>query len=334
MTSTLGQHLDDPNGFFVWLNNSFASFIVLNATINSGFLDNLGDEPASIADLARDCGVPPDKLGRLVGFLAAEEVISLLPDGRVAHTPRSRSLPGIKAAIAVFIIYFEAGIPLYEALRKGVTSYEYRFGKPVFDHLGENPETAALFSQFMAYLTVLVEDFVFDEHTFRPFQMAVDIGGSHGGLLLKLLGRHPASRGILFELPEVAAMVADSVGAAENGDRVEIVGGDFFESVPSGDLYLLKMILHDWNDEECVAILSNIRKALAASGRICVIDHVLPETPRPHPGMAMDLAMLVWATGRERKLSEFEALFDRAGFRLDRVTENPKGWSVVEAVPA
>ena len=127
-------------------------------------------------------------------------------------------------------------------------------------------------------------------------------------------------------------MVGDAVGKAEHGDRVEIIGDNFFEAVPAGDLYLLKMILHDWNDDECVTILKRIREAIRPGGRVAVIDYVLPETPRHHSGMAMDIAMLVWATGRERKLSEFKALFDAAGFVFDRITENPLGQSVVEAV--
>jgi hypothetical protein len=328
----IGQYLDDPNEFFGWFSHSVASIIILNATANSGLLDKMGDAPVTIEELSAGCGIPPDKLLRIVNFLAAEEIVSLLPDGRVAHTRRSRSLPSIKSAIACGVIRFQAGIPLYQALRRGVTSYEERFGKPVFEHLREHPETAAVFADFMSFLTTLVEDFVFTHHAFRRFERAVDVGGSRGGLLLHLLDRHPGSRGILFDLPEVTAMVADAVGVAAHGDRVEIVGGDFFESVPAGDLYLLKMILHDWNDEECIEILKNIRKSIAPGGRVAVIDHVLPETPRQHPGMDMDVTMLVWATGRERKLSEFRALFDAAGFAFDRVTENPLGPSVVEAV--
>jgi hypothetical protein len=144
---------------------------------------------------------------------------------------------------------------------------------------------------------------------------------------------HPESRGVLFDLPEVTAMVADSVRAAAHGDRVEIVGGSFFESVPEADLYLLKMILHDWSDPECVKILESIRKAIRPGGRIAVIDHVKPETPRPHSANAMDIAMLVWDTGKERKRSEFEELFEASGFRLDRLTENANGPGVIEAVP-
>ena len=331
---TLGRYLDEPNEFFWWLNQSIASVIALNGALRSGLVDALDDEPATIQELSEASDIPAAPLERLVRFLAAEEVVALTPDGRVGHTSRSRRLPALKSAVACCVMGFEAGIPLDAALRNGVTSYEYRFGKPVFDHLAEHPDTAAVFANFMAYLTTLVEEFVFSHHRFVPFDLAVDVGGSHGGLLLSLLARHRASRGIVFDLPDVAEMVADQISSAEHGDRVEVVGGDFFASVPTADLYLLKMILHDWNDAECIAILRSIRAAIAPGGRICVIDYVLPEPLRPHPGNAMDIAMLVWSTGRERRLCEFNSLFDAAGFAFARLTENPFGQSVIEAVPA
>jgi hypothetical protein len=240
----------------------------------------------------------------------------------------------MKSTIVCKVHGLDAGIPLCAALRKGITSYEHRFGKPVFEYLGEHPEMAEMFGEFMAYLTTLGEEFVFTQHTFEPFERAVDIGGSHGGLLLKLLAQHERAHGVLFDLPEVAARVRDTVRASAQGERIEVRGGDFFAAVPTGDLYLLKMVLHDWSAAECITILKRVREAIAPGGRVAVIEHVMPETPRPHPANAMDIAMLVWAEGHERKLSEFKALFDAAGFRFDRLTENPFGQSVIEAVPS
>ena len=169
MTRTLGHYLDEPNEFFCWINNAFASFIVLKAIVESGVLEKLGETPATIGELSGASGFPADKLKRLIDFLAAEEIVSLTADGRVQHTSRSRNLPSIRTLLGCFEIYIEAGMPLHPALLKGVTAYEMRFGKPVFEHLGENPEIAAVFADFMGYLTRLVEGFVFSEHTFEPF---------------------------------------------------------------------------------------------------------------------------------------------------------------------
>lgn len=332
MNSTLGQLLADQSGFFWWLNNALNSVVVLNAANRAGLFAQLGDSPATVAELSAGCGIPADKLARLLYFLAAEEVVTLLPDGRVSGTPASRVLPGMQALLESKLHSMEAGFPLYEALIQGRTSYELRFGKPVFQHLAEHPALAANFSGLMAQLSKQLEAFVFTQHTFQAFELAVDVGGNHGGLLLKLLDQYPGTRGILFDLPEVTAMVADAVSTAQHGERVEVMSGDFFQAVPTADLYLLKMILHDWSDEECVAILRNIRKAMQPGGRVVVIDCLLPETPRPHYANAMDIVMMVWTTGRERKLSEFASLFAAAGLALDRVTENPAGQSVLEAV--
>jgi hypothetical protein len=333
VTKTIGQRLDDPWDFFHWLDHAVFSLTVLKAALDARLFEQLGDEPITIAELAERCGLPADKLGRAVDFLTAEEVLALLPDGRVAATPRSRRIPEVASIVQIHAMSAGTVSALDHALRQGVSAFEAGYGKPVFEYFAEHPPQAAAFARFMGFFTRQVEQFVFTRHAFRPFSRAVDVGGSHGGLLLGLLAGHPEAQGVLFDLPETAAQVADAVRAAPHGERVEIVGGDFFKAVPAGDLYLLKMILHDWTDEECIAILRNIRAAIAPGGRIAVIEHVLAEVPTANPAQVMDIAMMVWAEGRERKLSEFKALFAAAGFAFDRLTENPNGQSVIEAVP-
>jgi SAM-dependent methyltransferase len=186
----------------------------------------------------------------------------------------------------------------------------------------------------MSLTTAMAEKVIFAQHSFAPFTLAVDVGGNHGTLLLRLLADHPDARGILFDMPAVVAQAANRLASDPAGSRVEAVGGSFFESVPAGgDLYVMKQILHDWDDAQCAAILANVRKVIAPGGRLAIIDRLLPETMRPHPAWNMDLYMMLWSTGRERKLSEFTALLDATGFKLDRVTENDNDPCVIEAVP-
>ena len=334
MNKTIGQLLDSRDEFFNWINSVSTALVALNAIVESGMLAGLGEEPATPEVLSAQTGIPADKLDRLLDFLVAHEIVEHLPDGRIARTPRVDAMEDAASSIqCVMIGSMAGGAQLYPALQQGKTPYELAHGKPVFAHLGANPELAAIFVDFMGFMTRRVEDFVFSQHEFEPFEVAMDVGGSHGGLLLSLLAHYPGTRGILFDLPEVAAQVADGVKAAPEGDRVEVVGGSFFEEVPQADLYLIKMILHDWDDAECVKILKTIRKAIPPGGRIAVIDYLLPEVPAPTEGLSLDLAMMIWDTGQERKLSEFEALFDASGFKLDRVSENPHGQSVIEAAP-
>jgi hypothetical protein len=162
--------------------------------------------------------------------------------------------------------------------------------------------------------------------------VAVDVGGNQGSLLLRLLREHPSARGILFDQPGTTEQAKGPVAASGHADRVEIVSGNFFESVPAGgDLYLLKQILHDWNDEECLTILRSVRNAIVDGGRLAVVERVIPETYTPHGAYDFDMVMLIWTNGRERRLAEYQRLFEASGFKFDRFTENPDGLGVIEA---
>ena len=155
-----------------------------------------------------------------------------------------------------------------------------------------------------------------------------------GDLLLAVLGEYPGTRGILFDRPDVVGLARPAILSSPLADRVEIVAGSFFDAVPAADLYTLKQILHDWDDSEACEILRCIRTAMPAGARVAVIDHVLSDRPEPDESLATDIAMMIWDTGRERKLGDFSALFARAGFAIDRLTRNPAGHSVIEIVPA
>jgi len=335
MYETLGQRLDDPATFFHWINHAALSIAVMKTAVETGLCRHVVREGSlSVEQLSARCALPVDKVRRLVDYLACEEVVALSDSGEVQATPQTERLLELTSMVMVQTRTAEVGPYLTEGLRRGVSAYEARFGASCFAHLQDEPALAAHFAGFMGFLTTRILEFIGSNHVFEPFERAVDIGGSHGELLKFVLAAHPQAHGVLFDRPDIAALVDGPLRASAQGDRIEVVGGDFFESVPPGDLYLIKMILHDWNDEECVGILKSVRKAIAPRGRIAVIDHLLPEQPRRGSGQFMDIAMMVWATGRERRLSEFEALFAQSGFELDRVTENPRGQSVIEAVPA
>ncbi len=335
MTKTLGALLDDFGEFHAWLVQSQNALWVLHAVSRARLLDHLGDDPMPVEALAEKTGLKADMLRRVMNFLASQEVIRMDAEGRVAHTPRSRAFLPRQDAVRWLNVNFPAGLKLDETMKTGVAAFEHHYGQPLFGYLSERPQIAEEFGRLMSSITSAIERFIFSNHDFKPFMRAVDIGGSHGQLMMRLLTEYPAAKGVIFDLPGTAAQAEKNLSASPLKDRIEIVGGDFFKAAPEGgDLYLMKQILHDWGDEECVAILKNIRAAIAANGRLAVIDFLLPETPAPDPGYAMDINMLCLLTGgRERKLSEFDDLFSAAGFALDRVTKNPRGQSVIEAVP-
>lgn len=330
----IGAYLDDLEAFQAYLLQSQNANAVLLAVAQLRLLDRLDDGPATAADIAAVEGLNSDNVFRVFRFLAAQQVVDRDELGRFCHTARSRLLQAQLSGVQFLREVMGAAQGLSQALRTGTPAFDSSFGMPVFEYLAAHPETAGYFGDLMSRTTAIIEKFVFSHHEFAPFELAVDVGGSHGRLMMGLLGKYPGTRGIVFDVPDTARQAARIIAQSPVANRAEARGGDFFDFVPAGgDLYLLKQILHDWNDEECVQILSSIRAAIDDRGRLAVIEYLVPETPVHHPGFAMDIHMMVLCAGRERTLSEFSVLFEASGFRLDRVTENPRGQCVVEVVP-
>ena len=332
MPTSLGEMLDIPGEYQAWLRHSSVAFAVVYAADRLGLLAHLDDGPLTVAEIAARSGHPAAELGRLLAFLGAQGVLDIGEDGRVAATARSRAMCS-SAEVRITRMTIETGIAYPDTIGSGVTAYEAHFGLPVFAHLQANPEIGEMFGRVMSETTADAERFIFANHTFEPFALAVDVGGSQGSLLLRLLQAHPDARGVLFDLPATVLHAAPVIAASAAAERVEIVGGDFFAAVPDGgDLYLVKQILHDWSDQECLAILGNVRAAMGAGARLAVVERLIPERNQPHIAYVYDILMLQWTTGRERKLSEYCAMFEASGFAFERVTEDPDGMSVIEAV--
>ena len=201
---------------------------------------------------------------------------------------------------------------------------------PIFEYHQANPERAQEFTAAMAGLTAMWSLNVADLIDTSGVSVAVDVGGANGALLRMLQRANPVLRGIVFDRPDIAAAVEADVA----DDRTEAIGGDFFEAVPSADLYLLKLVLHDWDDESCVRILRRCREAMKPGGRIVIIDSVIGDDADAGFTAVSDLNMLVVAGGKERSLAEFDALLAEAGLQRAalRPTDSPQ--SIIEAVAA
>ena len=161
----------------------------------------------------------------------------------------------------------------------------------------------------------------------------MDVGGGHGSLLISILERNPDMRGILFDAPEVIEGAKAAISISGCDDRTQLVAGDFFKSVPEGaDAIILKWIIHDWNDEQCVTILKNCYRSLPENGKLMLVEAVVPATDEPHFSKFIDLNMLVMTGGRERTETEFEKLFADSGFRLTRIVPTESPFSLIEGV--
>jgi ubiquinone/menaquinone biosynthesis C-methylase UbiE len=205
-------------------------------------------------------------------------------------------------------------------------------GMELFDWYAQNPEEAGFFNAAMGNLSALAASELMRVYDFSAVRTVADVGGAHGVLLTTVLRANPAARGILFDLPHVIETAAEVIVAAGLSQRCELVSGDFFEAVPDGaDLHLLKQIIHDWDDERATQILKNCHRALAAAGRLLLVEMVIPPDNQPSPAQAMDLNMLVLLGGRERTEQEYQSLLEAAGFRLERIIQTHSPFSVIEA---
>lgn len=316
---------------------SFWISLALYIAAKLGLPDLVADGPKSAEELAAATGTHAPSLQRVLRALASVGVFARTDEGRFALTPLAATLrsdvPGSLRAFATVELgeeHYPAWGDLLHSVRTGEIAFDHHFGMPVWEFFERHPENAATFNDAMTGLTDAVNGAVLESYDFSPFRKIVDVGGGHGRLLAAVLSATPRAKGILFDAPSVVA----GSPPIETGlaGRVEKVAGDFFQSVPAGaDAYLLKWIIHDWDDERSVAILKNCRNAMAEGGRVILVEAVLPLGDEPHFGKFIDLNMLVMTGGRERTEEEYRTLLEAAGLRLTRVVPTPSAMSVVEA---
>ncbi|MGN6506989.1 MAG: methyltransferase [Tepidisphaeraceae bacterium] len=303
-------------------------------------LADLLPAPRSIDDLARDTGTQPDALYRLMRALASVGVFRELDDRRFESTPLADTLrsdsPDSVRALARSELghgHYAAWGEILYSLRTGKPSFDHVFGMPVFEWFGKHPERSAVFNQSMSELTRTVEPAVLEAYDFSACGTIVDVGGCFGSLLIAILTKHPALRGVVFDAPDVAAAAQAKIHAAGLSDRLAAVGGDFFQDVPGGgDTYLMKHIIHDWTDAQCVTLLRHCRDVMKAGGILLILDQVLPGPNEASLGKFSDLIMLQLPGGRERTAGEFERLLNDSGFDLARIVATRSPVSIIEGV--
>jgi hypothetical protein len=307
-----------------------------------GVADHLAAGPRTAAELAAATGLHPGHLYRVLRVLAGLGVFAADAGGRFGLTPVGELLrsdvPGSMKAVATYVCDPWSWTPwadLAGAVRTGRPVFDTVFGEGVFDYLAKHPNEAATFDAGMTGFSQQAAAAVTAAYDFSGLGTVVDVGGGHGSLLLAVLKANPGVRGVVFDAPQVAAGAADAIRAAGMGDRCRAEGGDFFAAVPGGDLIVMKNIIHDWNDAKAAAILAACRRALPVSGKLLLVELVVPPGFAPHLSHVLDLEMMVLCDGKERTEAEYRDLLAGAGFRLTRVIPTEKGpFSLVEAVPA
>ena len=306
-----------------------------------GIADLVSTGPKTAATLAEETGTHAPTLYRLLRALASVGIFAEDQEGRFALTPLARLLqsgvPGSLRSRAVM----HGGQPdwgmwgeLLYSVRTGEPAFHQLHGMSQWDYRARHPELNSTFNDVMANQTAVQATAIVEAYDFSGVRTLVDVGGGHGALLAAILKSNPQLHGILCDTPHVVAGAGPVLEAAGIKDRCEIAPCDFFTSVPAGaDLYILKLVIHDWDDSHAVAILKNCRAAIPAHGRLLLIENVIAPGNNPDPAKLLDLQMLLVFGGQERTEAEYRELFHEAGFKLTGIIPTKAQINMIEGVP-
>ena len=305
-----------------------------------GIADELAERPRSVDSLALATGANSRALFRLLRALAGIGVFRQRSDGLFELTALAQTLqkdaPGQLRAVALSYgqpWWWHAFGELLHTVRTGETAFDRVHGMGLFEYLQNHCDAAKIFNANMTAMTAAEATAVVDAYDFSSVGVLVDVGGGHGALSAAVLGRYPNAKVVIFDKPAVvesAPLVLRGLGVE---GHYELVAGDFFDSVPSGgNVYVLKDVIHDWNDDAALRILRSVRKAMPADARLLVIERIVPTGNEPFVGKDVDITMLALTGGLERTESEYRRLLDLADLRLDHTIPTSTPSSVIEAV--
>ena len=331
----------DPSAELMHLINGYQVSQALHVAATLGVADHLKDGPKPSEALAAACGAHPPSLYRLLRALAAVGVFRETGAGEFALTPLGVCLagdaPGSRRDYARW-----AGTPgqwrpwgdLLHSIRSGEGAARFTLGMDVWTYRARHPEEGAAFDAAMTALSRAEARAVVEAYDFGRFACVVDVGGGQGHLLRDILIACPGARGVLFDRPQVVAAADQVLAPAGLTERCEVVGGDFFRSVPAGgDAYVMKSILHDWDDRAATEILRTCRRAMPAAATLLAVERVVGPPNEDPGGKFYDLSMLVQYGALERTRGEFQDLFARGGFELVEVAPTRSPLSVIVARP-
>ncbi len=299
--------------------------------------DLLKDGPKSVEELASASSTDPGALYRLLRALASVGIFAETGTRQFSLTPLAEPLrsdvPGSKRALALMSgdEQFRTWGEIDYSIRTGKTSFDKVFGQPIFEYLGQHPDKARIFDAAMVGIHGRESSAILDAYDLTGIELIADIGSGNGSQLIEILNKYPQMQGILFDLPHVVDRAAEKVQAAGLQNRCTLTSGSFFEAVPSGaDAYVLRHIIHDWDDEKCLSILRHCHRAMSADSKLLVVESVIPPGNDPFPGKFLDLVMLLIPGGKERTEEEYRELFNQAGFELIQVVPTGSEVSIIE----
>jgi hypothetical protein len=297
--------------------------------------------PKTPAEIGAATGTQAPALHRVLRALAGAGVFTEDESGRFGLTSLADPLRSDAASsIRSYAVMtgerwvWQSFGALEHSLRTGTPAFDQVFGAPLFDYYAAHPEAARVSAEGLKSVGRGQDAAVAAAYDFGPAGTVVDVGGGQGGLLAAILAANPQARGVLFDLPHVAAMARQSLEAAGLSARCRIEAGDFFREVPAlGDVYLLRKVIHDWDDERAMTILRTCRSAMSEGSRLLLLEMIVPAGNTPSYAKLLDLLMLVYAGGRERTEAEYRDLLMSAALSVSRVVPTASAVSIIEATP-
>jgi hypothetical protein len=303
-----------------------------------GIPDLLKDGPKSSTELAQETNTHAPSLYRLLRALAGSGIFTEDDQDRFELTPLGallrRDVPGSMAAAGLLFgsnLQWPALGELTYSVQTGKTAFDHHFGMTLWEYYMSQPEEQELFQYAMSSFSAAETHAILQAYDFSAFRTIVDVAGGQGTLLAAILTAYPAMRGTLLELPHVAGQAEMFFKSAGVAERCEVISGNMFEAIPEGcDAYIMKTVLHDWQDEQALALLKKCAAAMPSNARLLVISEVIAPANVPDPSKFMDLNMLVCFGGCERTAAEFETLLAEAGLQSDRIIPTRSPLKIVE----
>jgi hypothetical protein len=305
-----------------------------------GISDLMVDGPKSVDQLASSTNVDAPSLYRLLRALSSLGVYAEEENRTFKLTPMSEllrsDLPDSLRDVVIFMgeeWHWNVWAKMLHSVQTGKPAWSEVHGQEVFPYFEANREASDIFDKAMTSFSSLAVKAVVDAYDFSEIGTLVDIAGGHGSLLTAILAANPSMRGVLFDQPHVIDGAREALAGDNTGERVEFAPGDFFVSVPSGsDAYIMKHIIHDWDDERAIAILKCIKQAMNPGARVLLIEAVIEPGNAQDFGKLLDIEMLISPGGKERTANEYEELFLKSGLRLKQIVRTQSPYSVIEAV--
>ncbi len=312
----------------------------IQVVVRLGIADRIADCTRTSAELAKATNVHEDALYRVLRALASVGLFDEIAPRCFALTAAGQLLrpgfPGSMYDMALWVtspFHFRVYGEMMHSVRTGQPAVEKVAGLPIFEYLPRDPELSEIFNNAMTTFSDVVIPAALEAYDFSGIDLLVDVAGGHGAVLTAILRKYPRMHGVLFDLEHVIGGAIPRIEAAGIADRCGLEAGDFFKAVTcGGDAYIMKHIIHDWDDDRALLILRNIRTAMGGKrGRVILLESVIPPGNTPDLGKIIDLEMLLMPGGRERTAEEFRALFSRAGFEVTRIVPTESPLSVIEA---